>query len=99
MPKLSTLTLAVSALLVSASPAFATPSATAEHEVSAGRARIVLVGSLADDRRLALLLEELLGHRGIRTDLTSAERFDPDALFGTATNGETLLFVSLGRIG
>ncbi len=88
-------------LLMAAGPALAapidTPSGAARPmgPVQPDAARIVLVGPVANDRSLALLLEELLGHRGIQADIRRSESFDPDALFGHSASGETLVFISL----
>ncbi len=88
-------------LLMAAGPALAAPvetpggAARPAGPVQQGMARIVLVGPVANERSLALLLEELLGHRGIQADIRRSESFDPDALFGHSASGETLVFISL----
>lgn len=64
-------------------------------EPHATKARIVLVGSVADEPELARLLDELLGQRGIAVEISHAERFDPAWLFGAGAPGVTSVFVVL----
>jgi hypothetical protein len=56
-------------------------------------ASVVLVGSVGIDQELGLLLRELLGRRGIEVELSTAPRFEPNALFSDERGSGLRVFI------
>jgi hypothetical protein len=71
-------------------------AASASEPAPAPAANIVLIDPLGADEELVLLFRELLDRQGVRSQVSRAERFEPDALFAERGEPQSLrVFVTL----